>query len=270
MCVTIIWELIPPVTCVIKVKNMLEIKNLHVDVEGKEILKGLNLEIKKGEIHALMGPNGSGKSTLAFSLMGHPKYEIKKGKVTLEGKNLLEMKVNERANSGLFLSFQYPSEISGVSLANFLRTAYNQVKNNGKKDKIGVMEFMNLLYEKMDLLQMDREFAKRHLNVGFSGGEKKRTEILQMAVLEPKFAILDETDSGLDIDALKVVAEGVKKLVGPNLGVLIITHYQRILHHIKPDRVHILVDGKIVKSGGYELAKEIEETGYEDLQKKVK
>ncbi len=247
---------------------MLEIEDLHINVDGKEIIKGLDLKIKKGEIHALMGPNGSGKSTLAFGLMGHPKYEITKGNVVVDKTNVLDLDVSQRAKAGLFLSFQYPSEISGVSLANFLRTAYNQVKSKDKDDKIGVMDFMKLLYEKMDLLKMDKEFAKRHVNVGFSGGEKKRTEILQMAVLEPKFAILDETDSGLDIDALKVVADGVQKLVGPTMGVLIITHYQRILHHIKPDKVHVLVDGKIVKTGGRKLAEEIEERGYEDLQKR--
>ena len=240
----------------------LKIENLHVNVEDKEILKGINLTIKKGEIHALMGPNGSGKSTLSFALMGHPKYKITKGKVTLNGKNLLDMKVNERAKAGLFLSFQYPSEIQGVSLANFLRTAYNEVKGI----KINVMDFMKKLYEKMALLKMNKDFAKRHVNVGFSGGEKKRTEMLQMAILEPKYAILDETDSGLDIDALKIVAESVKKLVGPNLGVLIITHYQRILHHIKPDKVHILMEGKIVKSGSHELAEEIEKSGYKILK----
>jgi Fe-S cluster assembly ATP-binding protein len=245
----------------------LEIKNLHVKVEDKEILKGVNLIINNGEIHALMGPNGSGKSTLSFAIMGHPNYEITKGEVLLDGKNVLDMDVDERAKLGLFLSFQYPSEIPGVSLANFLRTAYNAVKMK-KDEKVRIPEFMKLLYEKMELLKMNKEFAKRHLNVGFSGGEKKRTEILQMAVLEPRFAILDETDSGLDVDALRIVASGVKKLVGPNLGVLIITHYQRILHHVKPDFVHILVDGKIVKSGGYEIAETIENEGYESLEGK--
>ena len=243
-------------------ENMLKIENLHVNVEGKEILKGINLEIKKGEIHALMGPNGSGKSTLSFALMGHPKYEITKGNVTLDGKNLLDMGVNERAKAGVFLSFQYPSEIQGVPLANFLRTAYNEVKET----KTNVMDFMKRLYDKMALLKMDKEFAKRYVNVGFSGGEKKRTEMLQMAVLEPKYAILDETDSGLDIDALKIVAAGVKKLVGPDLGVLIITHYQRILHHIKPDKVHVLMNGQILKSGSHKLAEEIEKKGYKVLK----
>lgn len=244
-------------------ENMeLKIENLYVNVEDKEILKGINLTIKKGEIHALMGPNGSGKSTLSFALMGHPKYEITKGKVTMDGKNLLDMKVNERAKAGLFLSFQYPSEIQGVSLANFLRTAYNEVKDT----KANVMDFMKRLYEKMALLKMDKEFAKRHVNVGFSGGEKKRTEMLQMAILEPKYAILDETDSGLDVDALRIVAKSVRKLVGPNLGILIITHYQRILHYIQPDKVHVLIGGKIVKSGSYKLAEEIEKKGYKILK----
>ena len=243
--------------------SALKIENLYVKVEDKEILKGINLTIKKGEIHALMGPNGSGKSTLSFALMGHPKYEITKGKVTMDGKNLLDMEVDERAKAGLFLSFQYPSEIQGVSLANFLRTAYNEVKTT----KTNVMDFMKRMYEKMALLEMDKEFAKRHVNVGFSGGEKKRTEMLQMAILEPKYAILDETDSGLDIDALKVVAKSIRKLVGPSLGVLIITHYQRILHHIQPDKVHVLMDGKIVKSGSHKLAEDIEKKGYKILNK---
>lgn len=247
----------------------LVIENLHVSIEDKEILKGVNLTIKRGEIHALMGPNGSGKSTLAFALIGHPKYEITKGKIIMDGKNVLEMAVDERVKAGMFLSFQYPSEIPGVSLANFLRVAYDEIHNKDK-DKIKIVAFMKMLYEKMDLLKMDKEFAKRHVNVGFSGGEKKRTEILQMAVLKPKYAILDETDSGLDVDALRIVASGVKKLVGPELGVLIITHYQRILHHIKPDFVHILVDGKIVKSGTEDLAKKIEETGYDIYEKEVK
>jgi Fe-S cluster assembly ATP-binding protein len=246
----------------------LKINNLNVSVEGKKILNGINLSIKQGEIHALMGPNGSGKSTLSFTIMGHPKYIVTEGKVLLNGKNVLEMPVDERAKAGLFLSFQYPSEISGVTLSNFLRTAYNEIMPSRGKQKINVMDFMKLIYEKMAALKMDKEFAKRHLNVGFSGGEKKRTEILQMAVLEPKFAILDETDSGLDVDALRVVAEGIKKLSGPKLGVLIITHYQRILHYIKPDFVHIMSNGKIIKSGTSKLAEEIENRGYDFLVKK--
>lgn len=243
----------------------LKIENLHVEIDGKEILKGVNLTIKQGEIHALMGPNGSGKSTLSFAIMGHPKYIITKGKVTMDGKNVLEMGVDERAKAGLFLSFQYPSEITGVTLANFMRAAYNEIKFGGQDKKIGVLDFMKLLYSKMELLKMNKDFAKRHLNVGFSGGEKKRTEILQMAVLEPKFAILDETDSGLDVDALRVVADGVQHLMGPSLGVIIITHYQRILHHIKPDFVHILYKGQIIKSGSYKLAEEVEKTGYKAI-----
>jgi Fe-S cluster assembly ATP-binding protein len=244
------------------------IKDLYVSVEGKKILNGINLDIKQGEIHALMGPNGSGKSTLSFTIMGHPKYEVTKGTVLLNGKNVLEMPVDERAKAGLFLSFQYPSEITGVTLSNFLRTAYNEVMPTRGKQKIGVMDFMKLLYEKMGFLKMDKDFAKRYLNVGFSGGEKKRTEILQMAVLEPKFSILDETDSGLDVDALRIVANGIKKLSGPKLGVLIITHYQRILHYIKPDFVHVMSNGKIIKSGTSKLAEEIEKKGYDFLVKK--
>jgi Fe-S cluster assembly ATP-binding protein len=249
-------------------KEELKIENLCVSVEGKKILNGIDLNIKQGEIHALMGPNGSGKSTLSFTVIGHPKYEVTKGKVLLNGKNVLEMPVNERAKAGLFLSFQYPSEISGVTLSNFLRTAYNEIMPARGKEKINVMDFMKLLYEKMSLLEMDKDFAKRYLNVGFSGGEKKRAEILQMAILEPKFAILDETDSGLDVDALRVVANGIKKLSGPKVGVLIITHYQRILHYIKPDFVHVMFNGKIIKSGTSKLAEEIEKKGYDFLVKK--
>jgi Fe-S cluster assembly ATP-binding protein len=245
---------------------ILTIDDLHVKVEDKEVLKGVDIKIKQGEIHALMGPNGSGKSTLSFAIMGHPRYEVTKGKVTIDGEDILEKSPDERARSGLFLSFQYPSEIPGVSLSNFLRVALNA----NRKEKISVMDFRKLLYEKMDMLKMDHSFANRYVNEGFSGGEKKRCEILQMAVLRPKFALLDETDSGLDVDALKIVAQGVKSLVGPTLGVMIITHYQRILHHIKPDRVHILFNGKIVKSGGPELAMEIEEKGYDFLYKDQK
>lgn len=236
---------------------MLEIKNLYVNVDDKEILKGLNLTIETGKVHALMGPNGSGKSTLSFALMGHPRYIVTKGTALLDGKNLLEMSVDARAKSGLFLSFQYPQEIQGITIMNFLRTAYNELKI--RKD---VKQFADLLYGRMALLKMDKEFAKRHVNVGFSGGEKKRAEILQMAVLEPKYAILDETDSGLDVDALRIVSDGIKNLMSPKLGVLLITHYQRILHHIKPDFVHIMMDGKITKSGDYRLAEEIEKRGY--------
>ena len=236
------------------------IKDLHVSIEGKKILNGVDLVVKKGEVCALMGPNGSGKSTLAYTLMGHPKYTVDSGKVLYKGKNILELPTDERAKLGLFLSFQYPQEIPGVSVSNFLRTAYNAVKKN----QLPVPEFIKLLKEKMKLLKIDDAFARRYLNEGFSGGEKKRTEILQMAVLQPEMAILDETDSGLDIDSLKVVAEGVNSLTGPNMGVLVITHYQRLLNYITPDKVHIMVKGKIVKSGGKELAHELEARGYEE------
>lgn len=240
------------------VRKMLKIDDLHVSSDEKEIIKGVTLKIKKGEIHALMGPNGAGKSTLSFALMGHPKYTITQGKVSIDGKDLLKMEVNERAKAGLFLSFQYPFEIQGVSVANFLRNAYNEIKG-----KISVSDFMNILYEKMEELKIEKEFAKRHLNVGFSGGEKKRSEILQMLVLEPKYVILDETDSGLDVDALRIVAKGINK-ISQKAGILVITHYQRILHYIKPKYVHILKEGKIIKSGDYKLAEEIEQKGYEN------
>ncbi|MBI1934826.1 Fe-S cluster assembly ATPase SufC [Candidatus Woesearchaeota archaeon] len=236
------------------------IKDLHVSIEGKEILKGVNLVVKKGEVCALMGPNGSGKSTLAYTLMGHPKYTVDKGEAWYKGKNILELKPDERAKLGLFLSFQYPQEIPGVSVSNFLRTAYNAVKPT----QMSVPDFIKLLKEKMKLLKIDDAFARRYLNEGFSGGEKKRTEILQLAVLQPEMAILDETDSGLDIDSLKIVAEGVNSLLNPNFGVLVITHYQRLLNYITPDKVHIMVRGKIVKSGGKELAHELEAKGYDE------
>ena len=244
---------------------MLVIKDLSVKADEKQILKGVNLTIKRGEIHALMGPNGSGKSTLAYTLMGHPKYHITKGQILLNKANILNKSVDERAKLGVFLSFQYPREIPGVSIANFLRTAYN-----GIHKRLPVMEFMNYLYEKMALLKMDKSFASRHINVGFSGGEKKRTEILQMAVLKPRYAILDETDSGLDVDALKIVANGIKKLASPDLGILIITHYQRILDYIIPDKVHVMMDGKITLSGGPKLAEDIEQKGYESISKNVR
>jgi Fe-S cluster assembly ATP-binding protein len=240
-------------------ENCLRIVDLHVQVNDKKILKGVNLEIKKGEIHALMGPNGSGKSTLAATLMGHPNYKITKGEIWLDGQNITDLSPDERARMGLFLAFQYPSEVPGVTVANFLRLALNAVRG---KD-IPVLEFHKLLHEKMKELKMDPSFAKRYLNDGFSGGEKKRNEILQMALLQPKYAILDETDSGLDIDALRIVSEGVNRLVGPDLGILIITHYQRILHYIEPHYVHVLYDGKIIESGGKELADKLEKTGYD-------
>jgi Fe-S cluster assembly ATP-binding protein len=249
----------------------LSIKNLHVSVEGQEILKGLDLEINKGEIHAIMGPNGSGKSTLANALMGHPAYEVTEGEIWFKGQNIVEVTPDERARLGLFLAFQYPSSIPGVSVANFLRTAMNarrgdaKAGSNGKSPGGGISlrEFRKELKEKMALLKMDFGFAQRYVNEGFSGGEKKRMEILQMAMLGPEIAVLDETDSGLDIDALRIVSEGVNELMSPNLGVLVITHYQRILNYIKPQYVHILVAGRIVMSGGPDLALELEERGYD-------
>ncbi|MDQ7052856.1 MAG: Fe-S cluster assembly ATPase SufC [candidate division KSB1 bacterium] len=239
----------------------LEIKNLHVRTEDKEILKGLDLTINVGEIHAIMRPNGSGKSTLANTLLGHPNYEITDGDILLDGESLLEMEPDERAKRGLFLAFQYPAEIPGVSVMNFLRLA-TKARVNGNGKEMSISEFRKLLKEKLELLQMDDSFLNRYLNDGFSGGEKKRMEILQLAVLKPSIAILDETDSGLDIDALKTVAAGFNSLVGPDFGALVITHYQRILNYIKPNYVHILVDGKIAKSGGPELALHLEEHGY--------
>ena len=248
----------------------LVIQNLHVEIDETEILKGLDLKVGLGEVHAIMGPNGSGKSTLAYALSGHPSYEITEGQVSLMGENLLELDAAERSQLGLFLAFQYPVAIPGVSLANFLRTAINaRRKANDPEDKgIPIPEFRRLLKEKMDLLKMDHSFAGRYLNDGFSGGEKKRAEILQMATLEPKFAILDETDSGLDIDALRTVSEGVNALRGPELGVLVITHYQRILDYIQPDFVHIMFEGRIVESGGPEMALHLEEQGYDWIREK--
>jgi len=242
----------------------LEIKGLHVSIDGKEILKGITLSVDKGKVAAIMGPNGSGKSTLAYALMGHPRYEITKGKIMLNGKDITKDAPDERAKKGLFLSFQYPQEIAGVSVSNFLRTALNAKR----KEKISVPEFHKLLQEKMELLKMDKNFSLRYLNEGFSGGEKKKAEILQMAVLSPSIGILDETDSGLDVDSLRIVANGVNKLKGPNMGILLITHYQRILDYIAPDKVYIVVSGKIVKSGGKELALEVEKKGYEEHKSK--
>ena len=241
------------------------VKDLHVSIEGQRILNGVNLVVKKGEVCALMGPNGSGKSTLAYTLMGHPKYTVDKGEAWYKGQNILELKPDERAKLGLFLSFQYPQEIPGVSVSNFLRTAYNAVKPN----QISVPDFVKLLKEKMKLLKIDDSFSRRYLNEGFSGGEKKRAEILQLAVLQPEMAILDETDSGLDIDSLKIVAEGVNSMLNPNFGALIITHYQRILSYVTPDRIHIMVKGRIVKSGGKELAHELEAKGYDEIIKEA-
>lgn len=252
--------------------SSLLIKDLRVSIEDKLILKGLNLEVKQGEIHAIMGPNGSGKSTMAYALAGHPKYEVEGGEVWMDGVNLLELTPDQRARMGLFLAFQYPTAIPGISMANFLRSAVNAVKGgaNGNGSKgIPIVQFRTMLNEKMDLLKIDKSFARRYLNEGFSGGEKKRAEILQMALLEPKFAILDETDSGLDIDALRVVSEGINALVGSERGFIIITHYQRILNYIKPHFVHVMYDGQIVESGGPELAEHLEDKGYDYLVKEL-
>lgn len=248
----------------------LVIKNLHATVADTEILKGLDLTVRQGEVHAIMGPNGSGKSTLAYSLAGHPTYEVTDGEVTMMGEDLLELGADERSQMGLFLAFQYPVAIPGVTLANFLRTALNARRKAENPDDKGIPipEFRRLLKEKMDLLKMDHAFAGRYLNDGFSGGEKKRAEILQMATLQPKFAILDETDSGLDIDALRTVSDGVNALRGPELGVVVITHYQRILDYIKPDFVHIMFEGRIVESGGPEMALQLEEQGYDWIREK--
>lgn len=247
-----------------------EIKDLHVAVEGNEILKGVDLEVKQGEIHALMGPNGSGKSTLANAIMGNPAYEVTEGQLLFKGQDVIELDPDERARMGLFLAFQYPVAIPGVSLANFLRMAINaRMKDADPESKgVSIPDFRRKLKQKMDLLEMSHDFAGRYLNDGFSGGEKKRAEILQMATLEPSIAILDETDSGLDIDALRVVASGVNALAGPELGVLVITHYQRILNYIKPDFVHIMLAGRIVESGDAELAEKLEEHGYEFVREK--
>jgi len=248
----------------------LVIKNLQVRVEDTEILKGVNLTIRSGEVHAVMGPNGTGKSTLAYALMGHPKYKITEGEATLDGKDLLDLDPNERSKLGLFLAFQYPVAVPGVSVANFLRTAINaHRKGQDPEDKgISIPDFRKKLKEKMALLDMDESFAGRYLNDGFSGGEKKRVEILQMATLEPKISILDETDSGLDIDALKIVAHGIKAVNKKDQGILVITHYQRILNYITPDYVHVMLNGRIVESGGPELALRLEEEGYEWLREK--
>ncbi len=237
---------------------MLEIKNLHVSIEGKEIIKGLNLKLEKGKVHALMGPNGSGKSTLSYVLMGHPSYKITKGQIIYNNEIINDMPSNERAKKGIFLSFQYPKEISGVTISNFLRTALNNIREK----KLNVLQFRKILAEKMTLLKMDQKFLERYLNEGFSGGEKKKAEILQMAVLDPKFAILDETDSGLDIDALKQVSEGIQNVMNKDKMILIITHYKRILEYVKPDTLHIMIDGKIALEGKGKLLDELEEKGY--------
>ncbi len=242
---------------------MLEINNLHVDVEGKNILKGINLTVRAGETHAVMGPNGSGKSTLAQVLAGNENYAVTQGEVLYQGKNLLEMSAEKRAREGVFLAFQYPVEIAGVSNAYFLRAALNEIRSGRGLEELDAMEFLQVLEEKMKLVEMDPSFKNRPVNDGFSGGEKKRNEILQMAILEPKLAILDETDSGLDIDALRTVAGGVNRLKKPDRSILLVTHYQRLLNYIIPDFVHVLIDGRIVKSGGKDLAFELEDKGYD-------
>ncbi len=250
----------------------LVIKNLHVGIDGKEIVKGLDLTIKPGEIHAIMGPNGTGKSTLSYALMGHPNYEVTEGEVWFKGQNILELEPDERARLGLFLAFQYPVAIPGVTVANFLRSAINSRRRaaNPEDKGIAIPEFRKMLKERMDMLKMDHNFAGRYLNDGFSGGEKKRAEILQMATLKPEIAILDETDSGLDIDALRIVSEGVNALAQSDseMGVLVITHYQRLLNYIKPHFVHVMLGGRIVESGGPDLALHLEEHGYDWVREK--
>ncbi len=245
---------------------VLEIKNLHVAVEGHEIVRGVDLAVDTNEVHAIMGPNGSGKSTLAYALMGHPGYEITDGEIVVDGEDVVELDPDERAQRGLFLAFQYPHAIPGVTVTNFLRSAINatrKARNGGEDDPISAREFRTELMSAMDELKIPKDMVGRYVNDGFSGGEKKRLEILQMAVLHPRIAVLDETDSGLDIDALRIVAGGVRKLVGPDMGALVITHYQRILNYIKPDFVHVFVDGGIVAEGGPELAERLEAEGYE-------
>lgn len=251
--------------------DTLEIIDLHARIEEREILKGLSLTIRKGEVHAIMGPNGTGKSTLAYTLMGHPNYAVTEGEVIFKGQNLLELEPDERSRAGIFLAFQYPVAIPGVTVANFLRSALNARRRAANPEDKGmpIHEFRKMLKERMDMLKMDHSFAGRYLNDGFSGGEKKRAEILQMATLKPEIAILDETDSGLDIDALRVVSEGVNALSGPELGVLVITHYQRLLNYIKPQFVHVMMGGRIVESGGPDLALHLEEHGYDWIREKI-
>ena len=249
---------------------MLEIKNLHAKVEEKDILKGINLEIKPGEVHAIMGPNGSGKSTLASVITGKEEYEMTDGQILFENENLEDVSPEERAHKGIFMSFQYPIEIPGVTTTNFIKTAINETRKAQGEKEMSAKDMLQKLREKCDLLDIDQKFLSRSINDGFSGGEKKRNEIFQMAMLDPKLAILDETDSGLDIDALKIVANGVNKLKSKHNAVLVITHYQRLLDHIVPDFVHVLFDGKIVKSGGKELAFELEEKGYDWIKEEIK
>lgn len=244
-------------------EKMLQIKNLHASVEDKEILKGINLEVKAGEVHAIMGPNGAGKSTLSSVIAGNENFEVTEGEIVLEGEDLGDLAPEERAHKGIFMSFQYPVEIPGVSVTNFIKTAINETRKANGQEEMPANEMLKLIKEKSELLEIDRKFLSRSLNEGFSGGEKKRNEIFQMAMLNPKVAILDETDSGLDIDALRIVANGVNKLKNENNAVIVITHYQRLLDYIVPDFVHVLHDGKIVKTGGKELALELEEKGYD-------
>ena len=248
---------------------MLEIKNLHANIDGKEILKGLNLVVKPGEIHAIMGPNGSGKSTLAAVLTGHPSFEVTKGEIKFHGKDLLELAPEKRANEGIFLSFQYPVEIPGVSMVNFMRTAINEQRKYRGEDSISATDFLRLMREKKELVEMDNKLTSRSVNEGFSGGEKKRNEIFQMAMLDPSLSILDETDSGLDIDALRIVANGVNKLRRADNATILITHYQRLLEYVVPDFVHVLYDGRIVKTGDKNLALELEEKGYDWIKQEV-
>ncbi|HGA0679238.1 TPA: Fe-S cluster assembly ATPase SufC [Streptococcus agalactiae] len=247
--------------------SVLEIKNLHVSIEDKEILKGLNLTLKTGEIAAIMGPNGTGKSTLSAAIMGNPNYEVTAGEILFDGEDILELEVDERARLGLFLAMQYPSEVPGITNAEFIRAAMNAGKADD--DKISIRQFITKLDEKMELLGMKKEMAERYLNEGFSGGEKKRNEILQLLMLEPKFALLDEIDSGLDIDALKVVSKGVNEMRGEGFGAMIITHYQRLLNYITPDKVHVMMDGKVVLSGGPELAVRLEKEGYAQIAEEL-
>ena len=248
---------------------MLEIKNLHATVDGKEILRGINLTIKKGEIHAIMGPNGSGKSTLAKILAGHPAYAVTGGEVLFEGRNLLELAPDERAREGVFLAFQYPVEVPGVSNAQFLRLAYNEKRKHLGEEELDPLEFKDLLAERAKVVEMDAGLMSRSVNEGFSGGEKKRNEILQLELLKPRFAVLDETDSGLDIDALRIVADGVNQLRSPSNAIVLVTHYQRLLNYIVPDHVHVLFQGRIVRSGGRELALQLEEKGYDWIKEAV-
>ena len=248
---------------------MLEIKNLHANIDGKEILKGVNLTIPTGEIHAIMGPNGSGKSTLSNVITGHPAYEVTQGSITYNGKDLLEMEPYERAHAGILMSFQYPVEIPGVTMVNFLRTALNARRAAQGQQPLSASEFLKLIREKQKIVEMASEFSSRHVNVGFSGGEKKRNEIFQMLVLQPTLAVLDETDSGLDVDALRIVAQGINTMRGKDFSAIIITHYQRLLELAKPDYVHVLLGGKIVKSGGPDLALELDEKGYDWIKEEA-